>query len=263
MTQDVSKELNEALSFVESLELPEIDELEAVETGGPIDIVPPKFREDVGQTITVGSQLAGFAASVSAELRPHISNSFLLAQLAANKFVKDNDGSSRDWYDKYIQVLNNIGWVIEGDAAAIRVVEGTSLQVHQEIIPIITAALGPGAVAASTILNVLNGLASMEKDKPWITLFDRASQRASANQFQVSFASVEGGRPRITLACFELDASNSVVQVLFFKFSDSHAKLKHFEIKASINESVFNQVKDHIAARVIAHTSRFIADIQI
>lgn len=251
-----------ALEFVESVELPEKSIFES--TGeGPIDIVPPGFTEQIEQTVTIGSQLAGFANNVSPELRPHISNSFLLAQLAANRHLKDHGGSSQDWYRQYIHVLSNIGWVIEGDASSVREVEGTTLQVHKQIIPVLTAALGPGAAAATTIINVLNGLAEMESDQPWITLFQRESQRASANQFQFSFASMDGGAPRMTLACFELDASKSITQVLFFKFSESNAKLRHFEVKLSINESVFGRVKDTIAERVGSFLVDFVSDVRI
>ena len=261
MTADQASAIDQAVEFVESLELPPKREVEPVE-GAELP-VPPKYDAGVDQTVTIGSQLAGFAANVDAELRPQIANTSLLAQLAANKHIDKTQGSSRAWYYKYIEVLSNIGWLIEGDATTAREIEGTALEVHKEIIPVITAAFGPAASAASTVLSVLNGLAEMDKDQPWITLFEQESQRAKANQFQISYATADGGTPRMTLACFELDASHSVTQVLFFKFAQSHAKLTHFEVKLSMNESVFTQLKPVVAGRIGEYVTDYVAGIEI
>jgi hypothetical protein len=252
-----------AISFVEAVALPNELEIAGALGEEPPAIEPPDFKAATDQTITIGSQLAGFSASVAADIRPHIANAFLLAQLAANKHLADQRGKSKEWYDSYINVLSNIGWAIEGDATARREVKGTALHVHKEIIPIIAAALGPAAAAASTVIGVLNGLAAMNKETPWITLFSRESQRASANQFQVSYATVEGGAPRITLIGFELNAQHSVTQVLFFKFGTSQATLSHFETKISVDEEVFGKVQDALAGRIASFAADFIARVDI
>ena len=213
--------------------------------------------------MTIGSQIAGFAAAVDPAIRPHISNAFLLAQLAANKRVADQGGDSRAWYDHYIAVLQGIGWTLEGDSSSTRVVSGTSIHVHEAILPVIEALLGPAVAASSTIMTVLKGLSNMQQDAPWITLFSRESQRASANQFQISYTSEEGGKPIIVLAGFELEASGSVTQILFFKLGSSAAKLKHFDIKLSVDPLIFGAVKDAIHGRVVTRVQDFIADIEI
>jgi hypothetical protein len=176
--------------------------------------------------------------------------------------VADHDGDSARWYQRYVDVLVNIGWVIETNVVTQRDVSGHNLSVHEEIIPVVTAALGPVAASASVIA-LLKGLANMNKDLPWITLFERESQRVSANQFQISYTKIENGTPRITLVGFELDASGSVTQVLFFKFGASHASLKHRDIKIAVNATLFGQVADTIAARVKTFVTQYIADIKI
>jgi len=103
----------------------------------------------------------------------------------------------------------------------------------------------------------------MNKDKPWITLFEQESQRASANQFQISYATTDGGNTRISLLGFELDAEHSVTQVLFFKFGSSRAKLRHFETKISVDESLFGEIKGGLRKKVAAYARDFIADVEI
>tara|TARA_R110002110_G_scaffold260260_1_gene475883 strand:- start:65940 stop:66653 length:714 start_codon:yes stop_codon:yes gene_type:complete len=231
---------------------------------GEEELTPPDYASGGNQTVAVGSQIAEFSENVPVELRPHVSNAFLLAQLAANKLLKtDPTKNTSDWYGKYVEVLSNIGWTLEGDARTVREVAGSSLEVHKEIIPVITAALGPAAAAAATVIAVLNGLSNMNKDQPWITLFSHESQRASANQFQISYADVEDGVPVITLLGFELDAENAVTQILFFKFGAAEAKLRTFDVRMSLNESIFASVKDAIQARLVGYTLNYVGAIEI
>ena len=223
---------------------------------------PPKYESGVEQVVTVGSQISEFAKSVPEGMRVHIDNSFLLAQLAANFEIDENGGGTMEWYDKYIEVLEHAGWVTESRGDTMRKIKGAALKVHKEIIPVLTAALGPAAAAASVVVKVLEGLEAMNKGQPWITLFDRESQRATANQFQISYVEVDADQiPRLTLASFELNASRSVTQVLFFKFSDSSAKLAHFEAKLSINQTVFDAGKGIIAERLASRTAGYLTDV--
>lgn len=160
-------------------------------------------------------------------------------------------------------MLANSGWNVESEASSSRDVSGSKLQMHKEILPVIGVALGPAVAAAAIITAALNGLVNMAKDAPWITLFNRESQRAQANQFQISYVDAAGGSPRITLACFELDAQHSVTQVLFFKFSESRAALRHFTTKLSINEVVFTRVQPLVEQRIADQVSAFVKEIDL
>ncbi len=225
---------------------------------------PPSYKEDGAQTVAVGSQIAEFASSVPADLRPQITNSFLLAQLAANKDHGGQAGEPRKWYERYVEVLANIGWVIEGEDFSKQEVGGSAIEVHKAIMPVLTVALGPAVAAAAMVTAVLKGLQEMDKDTPWITLFDRESRRASANQFQVSYAEApEGKAPRVSLAAFELNAKRSVTQVLFFKFSGSEATLEHVSSKLSMNESIFRTVQPVVEDKVADYVTGYVTDIAI
>ena len=224
---------------------------------------PPRYQADIEQATTVGSQISEFARTVPPDMRHSVDNAFLLAQLAANFHLDENGGGTREWYQKYIEVLQNAGWVVESKGDSFRKIKGSSLEVHKEIIPVITAALGPAAAAASVVVTTLKGLEAMDKSQPWITLFDRESQRAKANQFQVSYVEVDENKvPRMTLASFELNAERSVTQVLFFKFSGASAELSHFETKMSINQSAFDNGKTIIAQRLADRSTGYLTDLK-
>jgi hypothetical protein len=259
----MSNESNNSVSYLESIPLarPSV-EFESLSDEELPEL--PEYKSGVEQAVTVGSQISEFAKSVPQEIRPYIDNAFLLAQLAANFEIQEHGGSTSAWYDKYIEVLENAGWVVESRGDSVREVTGASAEVHQKIIPVLTAALGPAAAASSIVITTLNSLAEMNEDQPWITLFDRESQRASANQFQVSYVDVDEHKvPRLTLASFELDARRAVTQILFFKFLNTEATLSHFESKMSINKTAFENGKEIIAARLADRTAGFLTEVKI
>jgi len=257
----------EAVAYLENVKLPmppnPPDGLLGAK--GPAIPTPPEYASGVDQAVTVGSQIAEFAANVPADMRPRISNSFLLAQLAANREIKDTGGGTKQWYDKYVEVLTQIGWLLESKQMSMREVSTDTLEVHKEIIPLLIAVLGTAAIpVTAVIISVLKSLADMDKDQPWITLFDRESQRASANQFQMSYASLdESAGPRISLVCFELDASRSLTQVLFFKFSTTKATLRHFGSKLGINPAVFERSIKVVEDRIADYVNDYIEDIKL
>lgn len=234
------------------------------ESGAAVDdTILPTFDEGVDQAIVIGSQIAEFSQRVPAALRPLISNTFLLAQLASNKAIEGGGGTT-EWYRRYIDVLSNIGWRLGPTEEGERVVFGSTLEVHKAIIPVIIAALGPAAATALIVKSVLEGLAAMDRNAPWITLFNRESQRANANQFQVSYADVsEGGVPEIKLACFKFDARLSITQVLFFKFSDTEATLSHSSASLSLDEAALAAGKAKIEELVADHVNGYLARIEI
>lgn len=249
----------EIAAFVNGLELPGTSPFEG-------HMLPelPEYHAGVDQVVTVGSQLAEFERSFPAELRPHAANSFLLAQLAADKYLADHGGNSTNWYNLYTTVLGRIGWNIESRDSSLKVVNAASLRVHQQLIPLLVSALGPAAAASSLIIDVLKGLENIDKNQPWMALFDQESQRAAANQFQISYGSVDpDGVPRLRLSGFELDAGAGVTQVLFFKLSTATATLRQFSIDVSANGPIIESIAPVVASRIEAYVASYVMSVKI
>lgn len=257
---DDRKLLDDISTFLETVKLPELV-IGIEDAEKPIDLLNPVFDQLNNQSIVIGSQIAGFSSDVPLNIRPMISNIFLLAQLVADKKTDGAATGSRSWYSQYIDTLTKLGWNISGQSDANQQVTGTSFEVHREIIPVITAALGPAAVAATTIIRVLEGLDNIDKDQPWLTLFNQKSQRASANQFQFSQTIMEGNVPTTTLVGFDLDAHKSVTQILFFKFSTNEASLTYFEQKFSPNTTILEHSANQVQNLVLEHITSNIAEL--
>jgi hypothetical protein len=218
---------------------------------------------DQREAVAVGAQIAEFSPSVTPELRAAVADSLLLAQLAANKAAGDQ-GDVIAWYRKYVEVLQGVGWLVhdmEFQSQELSQIDG---DMHTAIIPVITAMLGPAAAAASVVIAVLKGLQEMDRDNPWITVFDRASQHASGAKFQLGFVDADAqGNPEIKLMALAIDAQRSVTQVLFFKFSDQSTTLRRAESTLKSQRARLDSIKDAVSQRVQPFLTDYISKIEI
>jgi hypothetical protein len=254
----MSKSAQAIHEFVTALELPEVGprfESAAVPE-------PPQFT-DKREVVAVGPQLAEFSSAVPADLRPLISNSMLLAQLAASKATAQAT-TAFEWHAKYRDVLSNIGWQTHGSEEQVQEVSNKNLGVHKAIIPVLTAILGPAVAATSMIISVLQGLQEMDASSPWITLFDQSSQHATGAKFQISYVDADrNGEPAISLLAFSIQAERTITQVLFFKFSAQKAELRKSTSTLATTAARLTADKDVIAGRVQNFIADFVKNIEI
>ncbi len=215
------------------------------------------------EAVAVGSQLVEFTDGITPETRSAIADGVLLAQLAANKAVAQTSDVFR-WYDKYVEVLQNIGWQLRDVEFQTQNLSDSQAGIHKALIPVLTAMLGPQAAAASIVLEVLKGLGEMDPDTPWITVFDKSSRQGQGAKFQVSHVDANArGEPEVTLACFSIDAKQTITQVLFFKFTAQDAQMKKASGKMAISLDRLTAAKSAIADRVGPFVSDFVAKLDI
>ena len=253
---------NQVVQFVKNLDLPEPGpRFESVSPGADF---AAEIEASSGQAlVAVGSQLAEFDPAVAAGVRATLANNLLLAQLAANKAASQSNDMAT-WYGKYNDTLQNTGWNLAEAEFQNQTIQNKNANVHEEIIPIITAMLGPQVAAVSMVVNVLKGLQNMNKDSPWITLFDRSSEHASGAKFQVSYVDLDaGGNLRIKAMYFGVLAERSVTQVLFFKFAGQRAELRKASSTMSASVDLLNATKPKIASRVQEFIAEFVAKVEI
>ena len=251
----------QARNYVMDLDLPAAPARTRGAGGAPG--APPIEFSAVPQAVVVGSQLTEFSTNVSADARSAIADSMLIAQLAANK-AADAAGDVFAWYRKYIEVLQKVGWTVQDMEFQTQQVSDTNLGVHNAIIPVVVAMLGPAVAAASLVVSVLNGLQEMDKNSPWITMFDRASQHSHGAKFQVGYVDADAsGAPLINAMCFGIDAKRTVTQVLFFKFSQDSAELQKANGKLGMSLAQLDEARDVIAKRVHPFIADYVKDLDI
>jgi hypothetical protein len=229
--------------------------------------VPPPQFGDQSEVVAVGPQLAEFSRSFPQALRSMIANSLLLASLAADKATTAAGGQVSDvfaWHDAYSEVLRKIGWQVQQSESLAQQVDARGLDVHQAIIPVLTAMLGPAVAATSMVISILNGLQDMNPSSPWITLFDRSSKHSSGAKFQISYVDAAAqGDPQIALAAFSIEAERTITQVLFFKFSDQNAKLRKSGTQLTTTATRLLADQQVIADKVSSFIAENVRNIEI
>lgn len=249
----------ETMRYVQTLELPA-----ALRGMDGLEAAVPEFTQQQ-EAIAIGSQLAEFSERVSPAQRAAVSDCLLLAQLAANK-ATEQAPDLMTWYRKYVDVLQGIGWTVQGMNLEEQQASATDLNVHNAIIPVLAAMLGPAGMAASLVVKVLEGLQQMDSSTPWITLFSRSSQHASGAKFQLGFVDAGAGEGidlQVRLVAVAIDSTGTITQVLFFKLGSQDARIKAGQTQLGIVGSRLDAIKAAVADRVSPFVAANIAKIDL
>ncbi|PYX49391.1 MAG: hypothetical protein DMG76_37420 [Acidobacteria bacterium] len=255
LTQDVRM----AVAFVDGVELPPAPRLTRVASAVETRNV---FDETKNQAMVVGSDIVSFVAGLAPRVREVIVNSSLLAQLAANRRVPSRE-DIRAWYEVYFDTLAHLGWATQERAFSEHRETGDDFEAEQAILSVATVVLGPATTALAVVASTLNAMKSMS-DGPWMTVFKRESQTAKAARFQVTVAEPKSeSGSMISLMAFELDAKNTLTQVLFFKFHSTEVTLRHSSGRATVDSILLQAIRPMIAEKVSAYTRSYVEALRI
>lgn len=182
-----SPRTQEAIAFVEGLELPLLGKRRR-------DSRAPTAKKAVGdplaetkkQAMVIGADIVSFVAGTDPRLRTAIMHCALLAQLAANRKVPSRE-DVRSWYEAYFDVLEQLGWAIQGRGFSEHHEKGDDFEAHQAILSVATTLLGPAPAALEVVKSTLSAMKATAKGS-WMTIFQQESQGAKAARFQVTVA---------------------------------------------------------------------------
>lgn len=258
IVQQNQMDVEGALAYLSAVELPEAPlRSRDVMRGESIPL-----KSDEPQSLIVGSGIVSFSEGLSKDQRAIVSNSSLLAQLAANNKVPNRD-NTKDWYKAYFEVLTHLGWIIDEHGFSEHLEKGADFEAHNAIIAVAATVFGSAATALTIITSTLNSLEKVGEG-PWMTLFKRESQSAKAARFQVATAEPEAdGGCRISFMAFELMAKNDLVQVLFFKFKKSTVSLRHDSGKITLDKAIATALAPTVADKVLPFSIDFIKNIPL
>ena len=209
--------------------------------------------------IVTGSNLIQFPSDASPELKSSVALSLLAAQRVAT-----NDPvvlSPAQWLDRHNTVLQNLNWRNEGGGVAKSQFDSIDVAVHQAIIPFLTAAFGGAVAAGALILTALKQLQEMDKDAPWITLFDRQSRRFEVTEYQFSVVQVVGDTVHLKVAAARLNASFGKTQVLFFKLKTQKAEFEQANQAFSMEATLLTEMNADLKVKLMALTKSFIRSL--
>lgn len=265
--------LPSAIKFLDQLELPPAKKpgielphiLAGVELPDKKALKVPSvnFDEHLNQATVVKSEVVSFVKGVSVARRKDIVNCSLLAQLAADEAVKDAN-KILEWYDVYFDTLTKLGWVLQDKGFSSHEEKADGLEAHEAILQVATTLLGAAPTALALVTSTINAMKSMDKDNPWITIFDRESRSAESAKFQIALAQEnEDGQFLVNMMAFALKADSKLTQILFFKIWKHKVSFKHLSSKITVSEEILDGIRDKVVQILINRTENVVSSINI
>ncbi len=252
------RHVSRARNFVADAELPEAPVRLRSITPDAAAAATAALQVGKEQAAVVGAEIVTFMPGVDSPWRQDLVNSSMLAQLVAKKRVPE---ATRlfDWYDAYFDTLTHIGWAVQDKSFAVYDERSANFQAHEAILKVAGALLGPATASLALVSTALEALKSMDESSPWITLFNRESQKASTARFQISVADQSAsGELSVALMAFGLEASTTLTQVLFFKSLSTQATLRHCSARVGVDADVLLGVRDALKVKLVAHASDWV-----
>jgi hypothetical protein len=258
----MSERVQQAILFVDELQLPakpRIRRSRSEESPTAATVVIPAKKE---QAMVVGADIVSFVAGTDLGMRRAIMNCTLLAQLAAKIKAPPNEGI-RKWYEAYFDILGRLGWLIENHELSLHVETANNFDAQHAILSVAAAFLGQASDALKLVRSTLESLEQMSTGQ-WMTIFKRESQTEKAAHFQVTVAEpVPPDDTLISMMAFELNATGTLTQVLFFKFQSMKVDLWHSSRKVRIDRNLLTQLTQTIANKVADYVQKYVENIPL
>ena len=227
------------------------------------DVLATAFETTSPQAAIAGADVFTFAEGVTPEGRQAVLTSALLAQLAARKQVPDL-ANFEGWYRAYFDVLSNTGWAVEAVEFKEYQQESNDFDAHNAILDIAAVVLAGSVTGIALVTATLKALQKMSSEDPWIQVFKSESHSAHAARFQIGFVDPEeGGRLRVKIMSFSLDAELNKVQVLFFRSEMSAVTFRHSSADLAGDLEILRTTRDAVRARLAGRANRYIGEINI
>lgn len=215
---------------------------------------------DSEQSFIADKTIVSFAAGISAQSQKDVLNCTLLAQMAANKKIGTEDKDSLKWYEEYIEVLSQLGWILEGGDINTYEAKGSIFKVENVVIDILVSAFGSSYIGLIT--KTLNALKSARESKKLIA-FEINSNSVEKSCFQIAAANEKDGAIVIELGTFLLTSTSQIKQILFFDFSGEKTKLEYINRRATFNVDSFSTNRDTVSEMLQDKIGKYISKIDI
>jgi hypothetical protein len=244
-----------AVAFVESLELAELDKPGSTYLS---HLLALSSYPRAGYVVS--GSLQSFVAGVSPQSQRDALNSTLLAQLAANnRFDRERDTES--WYRFYREVLENVGWVLQGFQFHRISASGSSFSMDEVVLDLIAGLASGDEIAAAQA--TMDALRALRGNDGRLVLFESSSHSAQAGNFQIGVCTETGGILAMKMGAFYFSTSQSVTNVLWFRFSDTNTYAYKGGQAMSLNKQIYSQVRSAVVTKLGDKAQRFVQDLDI
>lgn len=218
----------------------------------------PTENEDAG--LVDNGSLVSFVANVTGLHREDILNSTLIAQLAANK-AHDRFDDVVNWYKKYVEVLENVGWVIQAFDFTKYHGSGNTVSMDKVIVQLLEAIASENEVAVTK--STLDALNALDDGDGKMVLWDSSSSHLEKGNFQIGVASEENDALVFRVAASHFNSEEQHTRFLWWGYSSSSIDLFTSSQAMTLNEQAYGKVRQKIADKLGVKIGEYIDDLDI
>ena len=214
-------------------------------------IEPPK--DGTEESFVDAGAVVSFTERLTKQQREDVLDGTLLAQLVANAFTDRTE--IKAWYNKYVEVLSNIGWVIQSFDFQQYMMQGQSFAINKALLDIVKHLLtAKGYDLIERTIDSLKG----DDNQRWWEVFSKESSGPSENgNFQVCPCHQdESGQVIMVLGAFYFQASSTNEMWFWFRYSTSNMRFFRGTQTCTLNEDVYGQVRQEIKDLLRAQARR-------
>lgn len=234
-----------------------------------LDISRVMGRQDLRFRVTDDEKKAGyvdsgslisFVSGIKGLQKNDVLNSTLLAQLAANT-AYDRWEDTDNWYKKYVEVLDNVGWVLESFEFTRYNSSSASFRMDEVVLEILKA-IATGD-QEEVIEETMNALKALSDDNGKLVLFDTNASNLTKGNFQMGAVETDGENVAMAMSSFYFSSSQSATRFLWFDYSSTDTELFKAAQKSVLNEQVYSIVRKAVLDKLGDAAIQYIADLDI
>lgn len=209
--------------------------------------------------VTAGG-IVSFVAGLSLQQKQDVLNSTLLAQLAANKAF-DRETKTTEWYAKYHDVLENIGWVVSAFDFTKFQASGSKFTIEKVVLELIAAIATQNALLVTNA--ALEAIKSISSDSKAFALWNSTTHSTSNGNFQISPCVRSDNNVAMALAAFYFAAEAVDFQFLWFNYSSSSTDLYKGGQVVVLNDQIYANVRQAVIQKLGDKAVKYVANLDI
>lgn len=207
--------------------------------------------------VNAGSVLS-FVDGLSAQEKDDVLFSVQLAQRGASGRY-DRFTETRAWYQKYLEILENLGWAVDQMAFTHHDQSEGEFRMDKAALAVLAA------IATQSQLTVLNeaitALGNLEDEDGSLRLFNFQSSQEGSGNFQLgAVQKANNGALSMALGAFYFRAVDARSQFLFFKWGREDVNFWSAAHRMTLNQKIYAGLRADVEAR-LADGRKFIGDL--
>jgi hypothetical protein len=229
----------------------------AVTRGAPA-AAPEGIPASLQAAVDVGS-LMSFVDGVGPTEKQDVLLSVQLAQRGASGKY-DRFEQTESWYQKYVEILEQLGWVGEQFAFAKYEQQQGELRMDQAALAIITAIATQNQLAV--LKEAVDALAKLTEDDGTIRLFDFHSSKQASGNFQIGAVQKgDNGALSLALGAFYFRSTDARRRFLFFSWGAQQVNFWTGAQKMTLNQDFYAGRREAVARKLGDSADEYIDDL--